>query len=247
MLSWPTSPVARPSRPRFQPKTRRTVSVFHVNPSDQPFKMRARMQFSQRRMWLREIVRAWRRFSVLQIEIRLHAKAMAIVRRRCPCATVPLSPNFCVPLPSCMQLNRAFRKYTVTRRIMRKRLERDAATLIQKAWRGKKLWIKVKAATFILPLLRRHLWYKRRQRLRSLRHDAARAMQKFARRVLERMRAKINAEKVIKRSVLFYKQRQKSRFDRQVEWMRMRIAIRRIERRWFVEQAFRARVMVCCP
>ena len=60
---------------------------------------------------------------------------------------------------------------------MRKRLERDAATLIQKAWRDKKLWIKVKAATFILPLLRRHLWYKRRQRLRSLRHDAAKAMQ----------------------------------------------------------------------
>jgi hypothetical protein len=79
MLSWPTSPVARPGRPRFQPKTRRTVSVFHVKPSDQPFKMRARLQFSQRRMWLRDIVRTWRRFTVLQIEIRLHAKAMAVV------------------------------------------------------------------------------------------------------------------------------------------------------------------------
>ncbi len=69
-------------------------------------------------------------------------------------------------------------------------------------------------------------------------------LQRFARRVLERMRAIVNAEKAIKRSVMFYKHRMRARFNRQVEWLRERIAVRRIERKWFVAQAFRARVMV---
>ena len=73
------SAVAVPSRPRFQPASRKAISLFHVNPEKQAYKMKARLQYSQKRMWLRDIVRAWRRFVVLQLEIRLHSKMMARV------------------------------------------------------------------------------------------------------------------------------------------------------------------------
>ncbi len=59
------------------------------------------------------------------------------------------------------------------------------------------------------------------------------------------MRARVNAEKVIKGAMMSTKRRLQARFARKVEWLRMRIAVRRIERKWFKEQAFRARVMVC--
>jgi hypothetical protein len=75
------------------------------------------------------------------------------------------------------QLTRAMIRFTVGRRIVVRRRLNHASTLIQRCWRERMFRIKVKAATMILPLLRRHLWYNRRQRLRSLRHDAARAMQ----------------------------------------------------------------------
>lgn len=58
------------------------------------------------------------------------------------------------------------------------------------------------------------------------------------------MRERVNAEKVIKNAFLSNKRRLEARFARKVEWLRMRIAVRRIERKWFKEQAFRARVMV---
>ena len=77
----------------------------------------------------------------------------------------------------CAQLSRAFNRYTVMRRIFKKRRLNSIISRLQKLWRHRMLAIKIRAATLILPLLQRHLWYMRRQRMRSLRHDAARAMQ----------------------------------------------------------------------
>ena len=68
----------------------------------------------------------------------------------------------------CAQLSRAFNRYTVMRRIFKKRRLNSIISRLQKLWRHRMLAIKIRAATLILPL---------RQRMRSLRHDAARAMQ----------------------------------------------------------------------
>lgn len=55
------------------------MSLFHNDPSTSSYSMQARVNISKKRVWLRQIVREWRRFVVLQLEIRLHTKMVARV------------------------------------------------------------------------------------------------------------------------------------------------------------------------
>ena len=59
------------------------------------------------------------------------------------------------------------------------------------------------------------------------------------------MRALVNAQISIKGAIMARRRRDLARFYRKLEWFRIKIAVRRIERGWFKERAFRNRVMVC--
>ncbi len=55
----------------------------------------------------------------------------------------------------------------------------------------------------------------------------------------------MNAQISIKGAIMARRRRDLARFYRKLEWFRIKIAVRRIERGWFKERAFRNRVMVC--
>lgn len=58
------------------------------------------------------------------------------------------------------------------------------------------------------------------------------------------MRALVNAQISIKGAIMARRRRDLARFYRKLEWFRLKIAVRRIERGWFKERAFRNRIMV---
>jgi hypothetical protein len=74
---------APPPRQRFGEDPSRLLSVTMApNLSKRRFKMAAKKQFAERRTDARTLFRAWRRFAVLQIDIRSKSRAMGVVSCR---------------------------------------------------------------------------------------------------------------------------------------------------------------------